>query len=48
MVDVAVWAFHGAKDRNVPVAGSRDLIASIRKARGYPRYTEFPDREHGI
>lgn len=48
MVDVAVWAFHGAKDRNVPVAGSRDLIASIQKAGGHPRYTEFSDREHGI
>lgn len=48
MVDVAVWAFHGAKDRNVPVTGSRDLIASIRNSGGNPRYTEFPDLEHDI
>ena len=48
IVDVPVWAFHGAKDRNVPVSGSRDMIEAIRKAGGNPRYTEFPDAAHGI
>lgn len=43
-----VWAFHGAKDKNVPVGQSRDLIHEIEKAGGTPRYTEFPNREHGI
>ncbi|MDB4904462.1 MAG: peptidase-like protein [Mucilaginibacter sp.] len=47
-VHVAVWAFHGAKDRNVPVSGSRDMIAAIIKAGGHPEYTEFPDEAHNI
>ena len=45
---VAVWAFHGKKDRNVPVSGSRDMINAMRKAGGNPRYTEFPDEGHDI
>jgi predicted peptidase len=48
VVDVAVWAFHGALDRNVPVAGSRDMIDAIKKAGGNPRYTEFEDKAHNI
>ncbi|HTF17875.1 MAG TPA: hypothetical protein VK658_07370 [Chryseolinea sp.] len=48
MVDVAVWAFHGEDDRNVPVSGSRDIIAAIKKSGGSPRYTEFPDSGHDI
>jgi len=47
-VNVAVWAFHGAKDRNVPVSGSRDMIAAMKKAGGHPKYTEFPDEGHNI
>jgi predicted peptidase len=47
-VHVAVWAFHGAKDKNVPVSGSRDMIAAIKKAGGHPEYTEFPDEAHNI
>ena len=48
MVDVSVWAFHGALDRNVPVNGSRDVIEAIKKAGGTPRYSEFPNAGHGI
>ena len=48
MVDVPVWAFHGALDRNVPVSGSRDVIEAIKKAGGTPRYSEFPNAGHGI
>ena len=47
-VDVAIWAFHGVKDRNVPVSGSRDMIAAIKKAGGHPKYTEYPDEGHNI
>jgi predicted peptidase len=43
IVNVPVWAFHGEKDRNVPVSGSRDMISAIRKAGGDPKYTEFPE-----
>jgi predicted peptidase len=47
-VDVAVWAFHGALDRNVPVAGSRDMIGALKSAGGTPKYTEFEDKAHNI
>lgn len=47
-IGVAIWAFHGALDKNVPVSGSRDMIAAIKKAGGNPRYTEFPNTGHGI
>lgn len=45
---VAVWAFHGANDMNVPVSGSRQMIAALKKAGGRPRYTEYPDAAHSI
>jgi pimeloyl-ACP methyl ester carboxylesterase len=48
IVDVPVWAFHGAKDRSVPVEGSRSMIDAIRNAGGNPRYTEFPEGGHLI
>lgn len=48
MVHVAVWAFHGAKDRNVPVGGSRDIIAAMKKSGGKPKYTEYPEGGHNI
>jgi hypothetical protein len=48
IVDVAVWAFHGEDDHNVPVSGSRNMIAAIKKSGGSPRYTEFPGSGHDI
>jgi Prolyl oligopeptidase family len=47
-VDVAVWAFHGKNDKNVPVSGSRDMINAMRNAGGHPTYTEYPDEAHNI
>ncbi|RFS14256.1 hypothetical protein [Emticicia sp. C21] len=47
-VNVPVWAFHGANDRNVPVIGSRVMIDAIKKAGGNPKYTEYPDKAHNI
>jgi hypothetical protein len=45
---VAIWAFHGKNDKNVPVSGSRDMIAAIQKAGGHPKYTEYPNEGHNI
>lgn len=45
---VPVWAFHGAKDINVPVSDSRNMIEAMKEAGGNPRYTEFPDAAHNI
>lgn len=48
MAGISVWAFHGAKDMNVPVSGSRDMVNALKKAGGAPRYTEYPQAAHGI
>lgn len=48
IVDVGVWAFHGEKDRNVPVESSRRMIGAIKKSGGLPLYTEFPGAGHNI
>jgi predicted peptidase len=47
-VKVAVWAFHGAMDKNVPVINSRNMINAIKAAGGNPKYTEYPDQGHNI
>lgn len=49
MNGVAIWAFHGDKDDAVPVTGSRDMIAALKKAgvKPEPKYTEFPGVGHG-
>lgn len=46
--DIPVWAFHGKRDVNVPVSGSRDMIDAIKKAGGNPQYTEFEFKAHDI
>lgn len=43
-----IWAFHGAQDAAVPVAGSREAVAALRRAGGEPDYTEYPDGDHFI
>lgn len=46
--DVAVWAFHGEKDRNVPVSGSREMIKALESAGANPKYTEYKNEGHNI
>lgn len=41
-----VWAFHGAKDQNVPVKGSREPIAALKRLGANPRYTEYAEADH--
>jgi len=48
LTDIPIWAFHGAKDRNVLVRGSQDMIEAIKNEGGDPNYTEFPDKAHHI
>jgi len=48
LVDVSIWAFHGEKDKNAPVSGSRDMIEAIKKSGGHPRYTEYKGAGHNI
>lgn len=37
-----VWAFHAADDSTVPVVRSRQMIDSLRRLGGMPRFTEYP------
>lgn len=46
--DVAVWAFHGAKDATVPVSRSREMVAALRSVNSSVRYTEYPDLGHAV
>lgn len=48
LIDVPVWAFHGARDNLAPVAHSRDMVNAMRKAGGKPKYTEYEFAGHGI
>ena len=48
MKDVAIWAFHGAKDRTIPIERSREIIKAIEKAGGSPKFTVFDDLGHTI
>lgn len=44
--DLPVWAFHGAKDRAVPLKRSEEMVEAIRAAGGSPKLTVYPDAGH--
>jgi predicted peptidase len=44
--DVPVWAFHGAKDKIVPVKKSQELVNAIKARGGNARLTVYPDADH--
>lgn len=47
--DIPMYVFHGDVDTDVPVSGSRDTVAAIRKAGGTKiEYTEYTGWGHGI
>jgi poly(3-hydroxybutyrate) depolymerase len=46
LVNVPVWAFHGALDDRVPVSGSRDAVAELKRLGAEPKYTEYPHVNH--
>jgi predicted peptidase len=41
-----VWAFHGAKDKGVPLERSEAMIEALKKQGGNPKLTVYPDAEH--
>lgn len=41
MTNIPIWAFHGVRDKAVPVHLTQDMITAIRAAGGTPKYTEF-------
>lgn len=46
--DLPVWAFHGALDTTVPVAGTLGMIDAIQQAGGDPLFTIYPDLGHDV
>jgi predicted peptidase len=44
--DVAIWAFHGDKDKTIPVARMNEMIAALHAAHGHPMYTIVPGGAH--
>jgi predicted peptidase len=43
---VPVWAFHGARDRIVPLESSTRMVEALRDAGGDVRFTVYPDLGH--
>ena len=43
---VAIWVFHGAKDRAVPLAFSEEMVEALKKANGNVKLTVYPEAEH--
>ncbi|MCK0155782.1 hypothetical protein MWU65_01230 [Cellulophaga sp. F20128] len=41
MTAIPIWAFHGKRDKAVPVHLTQDMITAIRAAGGTPKYTEL-------
>ena len=49
LVDIAVWAFHGAKDGVVPVCRSRNMVKAMKETGNHSvRYTEYASRAHNV
>ena len=41
-----VWAFHGALDDAVPIAGDQEMVDALKAAGGNVRLTVYPDVGH--
>ena len=46
VAQVPVWAFHGARDAVVPIAGDREMVRAVRAAGGQVRFTVYPKVGH--
>jgi len=44
--DIPVWAFHGAKDKVVPLKESEEMVNATKKLGGNARLTVYPDAGH--
>ena len=41
-----VWAFHGARDRVVPLKATQDMIDALKRAGAEPKLTVYPNAGH--
>jgi len=46
LADVPIWAFHGARDANVPVSESQRMVGALREEGNQARLTVYPDLAH--
>lgn len=46
MKDLPVWAFHGAKDKAVPLQRSQDMVDAVNRIGGKVKFTIYPEAEH--
>ncbi len=44
--NIPIWAFHGSRDKVVPVTRTRNMIAAIKAQGGNPKYNEISNRGH--
>ena len=48
LTSIPIWAWHGDRDKAIPVSRSRDMTAAIEKAGGKPKYNEIKGRGHSV
>ena len=49
IADIPLWIFHGAKDKEVPLSGSSDMVQALKNAGAANlHYTKYPDMGHWI
>lgn len=48
LVDLPIWAFHGAEDQCVGLRASQAMVDAVRKAGGDVEFTVYPGYGHGI
>lgn len=41
-----VWAFHGARDRVVPLKATQDMVDALKRAGAEPKLTVYPNAGH--
>ncbi|WP_409303920.1 prolyl oligopeptidase family serine peptidase [Peribacillus sp. SCS-155] len=44
--NLPVWAFHGEKDKSVPIENTKRLVSGLEKIGGNVRYTYYPEVGH--
>lgn len=44
--DLKIWTFHSDNDASVPVQGTRDMVAALKKIGADVKYTEFTGKGH--
>ena len=46
LINVPIWAFHGAKDRGVPLEESQEMVNAVNAKGGSAKLTVYPDAGH--